>query len=477
MALNEEEAFTVQVVDAEGKPKNDLSTEQRRRGGILDHYEGGKWKSLYRLLSQRMNFPPQAKQLPDLGPGQYFFTFHISPAKAGGLFLAEPICLGDADNRLPVHTLSRGTRRDQLFFEAAGTVVPLPVRASADYHYVQVAAPQPDPDRTPAPSPRNRYFRSYLRGLVGHRLPDLARWTTALLDRLAASGRYELTPADLAAPPLSLGGSRMQLPAAADKIAHALTNYLANSGEYVYTLELRREDPAVDPAVDFLCNLKEGHCERFATGLALMLRTQGIPARLVKGFHGLELTGDGQYLVRQRHAHSWVEALVPRAGGGRELDWLLLDPSPAFEVPVLKGPSTFTLLLERLRGGENLSREFVDFGPDNQLEVLLQLASGPGLLALLVFAVYYGLRRRRRARSLRTMAALPCYGQLVKLLRKHGGPEPLPAQTPANTPSSPPPFCAARPRPRSRTYQAIPPDCSTACASRAKCLIPQRRWR
>ena len=68
----------------------------------------------------------------------------------------------------------------------------------------------------------------------------------------------------------------------------ALTDYLSSSGHYQYTLDLRREDNDLDPAADFLCNVKEGHCELFATALALMLRSCGIPCRMVVGYRGDE---------------------------------------------------------------------------------------------------------------------------------------------------------------------------------------------
>src|SRR5207248_10075954 len=50
----------------------------------------------------------------------------------------------------------------------------------------------------------------------------------------------------------------------------------------------------------------------FATALTLMLRSQGIPARVVLGYQGAEDQGEGLYYVRQSHAHSWVEAMIQR---------------------------------------------------------------------------------------------------------------------------------------------------------------------
>ena len=72
-------------------------------------------------------------------------------------------------------------------------------------------------------------------------------------------------------------------------------------------------DPNLDPVEDFLVNRKEGHCEYFASALALLLRSIDIPARMVNGFKGGDWNELTQTMnVRQKHAHSWVEAYVGR---------------------------------------------------------------------------------------------------------------------------------------------------------------------
>ncbi len=102
--------------------------------------------------------------------------------------------------------------------------------------------------------------------------------------------------------------------------AVALTRFLRR--DYGYTLELPSHEVA-DPLAEFLFVRKKGHCEYFASALAVMLRTMGIPSRLVTGFQGgiynplTEL-----YVVRASDAHSWVEAWLPGRG------WVTLDPTP-----------------------------------------------------------------------------------------------------------------------------------------------------
>ncbi len=101
-----------------------------------------------------------------------------------------------------------------------------------------------------------------------------------------------------------------------------IRNYLRDSGEFRYTLDLSITDPSIDPIEDFLFNRKAGHCEYFASAMTLMLRAVGVPARLVTGFSAGQWDEKSQrLLIEQRHAHAWTEAFV----NGR---WLVVDATP-----------------------------------------------------------------------------------------------------------------------------------------------------
>jgi protein-glutamine gamma-glutamyltransferase len=103
--------------------------------------------------------------------------------------------------------------------------------------------------------------------------------------------------------------------------AVVLESYLRRN--FGYTLNLAGK-PGADPLAQFLFVTKAGHCEYFASAMAVMLRTLGIPSREVNGF----LPGEyndiaGDYIVRASDAHSWVEAYFPGNG------WITFDPTPA----------------------------------------------------------------------------------------------------------------------------------------------------
>lgn len=102
--------------------------------------------------------------------------------------------------------------------------------------------------------------------------------------------------------------------------AAAIEQYLRT--RYGYTLNLGSITPK-DPVAYFLFERKQGHCEYFASAMAVMLRSLGIPARVVNGFRGGEFNDiTDQYVVRMRNAHSWVEAYFPDPG------WVTFDPTP-----------------------------------------------------------------------------------------------------------------------------------------------------
>jgi protein-glutamine gamma-glutamyltransferase len=103
--------------------------------------------------------------------------------------------------------------------------------------------------------------------------------------------------------------------------AKALERYLTTN--FGYTLELPNE-PHADPIAHFLFERKRGHCEYFASAMAVMLREVGIPSRIITGFRGGEFNDlTGSYIIRGRDAHAWVEAYIPNRG------WLAFDPTPA----------------------------------------------------------------------------------------------------------------------------------------------------
>lgn len=121
--------------------------------------------------------------------------------------------------------------------------------------------------------------------------------------------------------------------------AEALERHFLMPGQYQFSLNLNMSaEENVEPIEDFVAHARAGNCEYFASALAMMLRSQGIPAQLVRGYKGGTFNTVGRYyLVQERDAHSWVEAWMPNealppsdlAGAPSEGGaWYRFDPTP-----------------------------------------------------------------------------------------------------------------------------------------------------
>lgn len=111
--------------------------------------------------------------------------------------------------------------------------------------------------------------------------------------------------------------------------------------DYDYTLDFVGRS-ARDPIEDFLFHSRSGHCEYFATSMVLLLRSQGVPARLVTGFLGAETNLlQGYFVVRQENAHAWVEAYLRDEGR-----WATFDPTPPVGRPTLRRTTAWSLAVQ-----------------------------------------------------------------------------------------------------------------------------------
>ena len=101
--------------------------------------------------------------------------------------------------------------------------------------------------------------------------------------------------------------------------ADAITQYLRNNITYTSTVE---NPPAGQDSLDwFLFDSKKGFCNYYASAEVVLLRSLGIPARLVVGFAQGEFTSPDLYVVRERDEHAWPEVYFPGTG------WVEFEPT------------------------------------------------------------------------------------------------------------------------------------------------------
>ncbi|MDW7968637.1 MAG: DUF3488 and transglutaminase-like domain-containing protein [Thermoanaerobaculum sp.] len=202
--------------------------------------------------------------------------------------------------------------------------------------------------------------------------------------------------------------------------AKALETYLQANYRYsTRTLAPLR----ADPVEWFLWTSREGHCEFFASAMVLLLRAQGIPARLQTGFAGGQDLGNGEFLLRDANAHAWVLAFVNNR-------WHIFDPTPPEGQPAAElGRSAWDWRAIWARLGEIWDRWIITFSLADQLDVLLAVwakvrrhwlwIAVAGLVALAGVAVAV-LSRRWRPRPQARLTLSPLGRSLWQLARLAG---------------------------------------------------------
>jgi hypothetical protein len=110
-----------------------------------------------------------------------------------------------------------------------------------------------------------------------------------------------------------------------DKAAY-LEMYLRTN--LTYSTHVAAIPPDQDWVDYFLFDSKQGYCDYFATAMVVLLRADGVPARVASGFAPGEFdAATGVSTVRENHAHSWVEVYFPRFG------WITFEPSAIRPIP------------------------------------------------------------------------------------------------------------------------------------------------
>jgi len=189
----------------------------------------------------------------------------------------------------------------------------------------------------------------------------------------------------------------------------ALDAIVRELSRYPYSLDDRSEG-RVDPVLEFLQSRHGGHCELFASAMALLARTIQIPTRLAVGYRVDEVNPiTGMSVVRDRNAHTWVEAWVD----GR---WQSFDPTPISEVHATTRPTRWDDV------GEALS-----FGWDRSIGFLANISlARAGIFFGVIAGALIFLRRflQRRATTTRRLTAasrpLPAFETLATALARAG---------------------------------------------------------
>ncbi|MCG3177716.1 MAG: hypothetical protein BIFFINMI_00035 [Phycisphaerae bacterium] len=162
-----------------------------------------------------------------------------------------------------------------------------------------------------------RYVVTVPQGEIGRPIPE--DQDRQLNERMAAARRHP----ELSDPLTKLARQWRDEAGATSNmdIARAIDGHLQHG--FSYSLQMQAERGR-DPLETFLFTTHKGHCEYFASAMTVLCQRLGVPARMVGGFKCVEFNHQGNYfIVRQKHAHAWVEVFDPSRG------WVTFDPTPS----------------------------------------------------------------------------------------------------------------------------------------------------
>jgi len=279
-----------------------LADEPLLKGSMVTHYESGRWSQ-----PRTSGFVSLST---DSGMSVVRQRITIEPMDVSELFCIAPIISLFPDQRMRIDAANELAKRQEDYREQRidfefGTTG---IVGNRQRRFVPCASEMGRPGR-----------------VLMLQMPDVADGEIDPLAGLRATAERVLREANVD-------------PSDRVTAAHTLNSFLRLSGQFKYSLEGQARDPNRDPLEDFVTTNRAGHCEYFAGALVMMLRSQGIPARVALGFKGGEWNPLGMYYqVQQLHAHAWVEVYLnredipPETFATDDLDpasaWLVLDPT------------------------------------------------------------------------------------------------------------------------------------------------------
>jgi len=320
---NPQEVMRVWFFRTDTQDRYEVQGSVYLRGTVLTEYRRGEWRPPLEVRAARSGVWVASDQV--IRPAPVRQLIHVEPLDREELFCVWPFTFLERDPRIAYYAWAqrlarrREFQRDRFAYELGTT-------AFLKNEQATLAPNEERLDPRPLLQMPERNGQSDVPGLVAL----ASQWIQE--SQIPAKDRY--------------------------RRAQWLERRLRDSGRFSYTLEGQTRDPSLDPIEDFITRNPRGHCEYFATALCLMLRGQGIPARVVIGYRTEEFNELGQYFqVRQLHAHTWVEAYLPATQIPAEImrqrptwqwlqgGWLRLDATPASA-----GTSRAVSLLARIGG-------------------------------------------------------------------------------------------------------------------------------
>jgi transglutaminase-like putative cysteine protease len=158
---------------------------------------------------------------------------------------------------------------------------------------------------------------------------DLTPTPDQLHDAITTGAPDQYTSVVPGKTPLDIKQKTSEITAAAEdnkfEAAVLIQNWFRSGGGFTYSTQ-NSKGSGMAALEDFLLNNKQGYCEQFATGMALMARIIGIPSRVGIGFLPGTAGKDGEFTVKMHDMHAWPELYFQGVG------WVRFEPTPSARV-------------------------------------------------------------------------------------------------------------------------------------------------
>jgi transglutaminase-like putative cysteine protease len=175
------------------------------------------------------------------------------------------------------------------------------------------------------------------------------------------------------------------------------------------------------PIVTFLLNERRGYCQQFSAAMTLMLRMDGIPARVASGFlPGSRDSANGAFTLRGPDAHAWVEVFFDGIG------WVPFDPTPSQTLSIPVGGGGSELSAGQLAATSRAKPSRAKAGLTSQVRATPSsggdsvgwwLAGATGVLTLVAFGLWRARATHGRAHTVDGKDAIE---ELVRALSRLG---------------------------------------------------------
>ncbi len=297
------------------------------RQAVLEQFDGDRWVRSERSLGRRLELPTQVEGGPAGATLRQPHAEWIRPTQVTIGPLVSKFVLG-AGALIAVDGIPGVYARPD-----GSTLTETPLQSGDNYEAVGYA-PDPSPSQLRGaprryPGALARYTEVTLPGRpepAEHRFvaPALPTPVQVPLRGSAAPRRERAARRVLAVSPYATTYALARRLAAGQPTAYGVTQsiqaYLRQGYAYSETPPNHKH-----PLPAFLFRDKAGYCQQFSGAMALLLRMDGIPARVVAGFSPGTPDPDNKnrYIVADLDAHSWVEAYFPTIG------WATFDPTPS----------------------------------------------------------------------------------------------------------------------------------------------------